>query len=143
MQHVLYPLSVLIVHRADRETLIISLKKDISRCTLKVVVQITLLTFVIFLFMYNGNINEKQKTVHGLQKDVAEKEIAFIPSFDHFGHVTNDLDPFSSPRFSFQNDLQKPLLFGTWRRVGFSPGDTTSSQLEQPRLKSLYCAPSN
>ena len=59
MQHVLYPLSVLIVHRADRETLIISLKKDISRCALKVVVQITLLTFVIFLFMYNGNINEK------------------------------------------------------------------------------------
>ena len=41
------------------------------RCTLKVVVQVTLLTFAIFLFMYDDGI---------------------IASFNHFAHVTNKMD---------------------------------------------------
>ena len=47
--------------------------KQLFRCTLKAVVHITLLTFI-FLFMYDDDIKEKQTTVHGLWKDLAEKK---------------------------------------------------------------------
>ena len=71
------------------------------------------------------------------------KKIVIIASFDHFAQVTNELDMFLPPRFPFQKDVLKPLLFGTGSRWSFSPGGTTSPQLEQPRFKSLYCAPNN
>ena len=55
--------------------------------------------------------------------------------------VYQRLDMFLPPRFPCRKDAEKPLLFGDWRREGFSPGGTTSPQLEEPRLKPLYCAP--
>ena len=54
--------------------------KQLFRCTLKAVVHITLLTFI-FLFMYDDDIKEKQTTVHGLWKDLAEKKIVIIALF--------------------------------------------------------------
>ena len=58
-------------------------------------------------------------------------------------HFIKELDWFCflSPRFPFQKDAQKPLLFGTRNREDFSPGGTTSPQL--PSVKSLYGALSN
>ena len=49
-------------------------RKQVFRCTLKVVVQVTLLTFF-FFFMYDNDINEKQTTEHGLWKYVARKKL--------------------------------------------------------------------
>ena len=81
MQRALYPLSVLAAPSTDRQTLIFFLfflkkkrRKQVFRCTWKVVVQVTLLTFVIFLFMYDDDINEKQTTEHRLWKYVARKK---------------------------------------------------------------------
>ena len=110
--------------------------KQLFRCTLKAVVHMTLLTFI-FLFMYDDDIKEKQTTVHGLWKDLAEKKLLLLH------HFIKELDWFCflSPRFPFQKDAQKPLLFGTRNREGFSPGGTTSPQM--PSVKSLYGALSN
>ena len=44
------------------------------------------------------------------------KKIVIIASFDHFAQVTNELDMFLPPRFPFQKDVLKPLLFGTGSR---------------------------
>ena len=63
--------------------------------------------------------------MHGLWKDVAEKEIVIIASFDHFPQVTNEMDLFLPPRFIFRKDAQNPLLFGTWNRGSFSSGGAT------------------
>ena len=45
-------------------------RKQVSRCSLMVVVQVIIFTFVIFLFMYDRNINKKQTTGNGLWKYV-------------------------------------------------------------------------
>ena len=108
-------------------------RKQMFRCALKVVVQVTLLTFVNLLFMYDDGNNDRA----WVMEVRGQKEIVIIASFDHLAHVTNELDLFLSPRFPCQKDAQKPLLFGTWSREGFSPGGTTSPQLEQPRLKNF------
>ena len=72
--------------------------------------------------MNDDDINEKYTTVHGLWKDVTGKERFIIASFDHFAQVTKKLDLLLPQRFPFQKDAQKPFLFGTWSRRGFSPG---------------------
>ena len=51
--------------------------------------------------------------MHGLWKELAGKETFIIASFDHFAQVTNKLDLLLHQRFTFRQDAQKPLLFGT------------------------------
>ena len=51
--------------------------------------------------------------MHRLRKDVAEKEIVIIVSFDHLAEVTNKKDLFFPPRFPFRKDAQNQLLFDT------------------------------
>ena len=112
------------------------------RCALKVVVHITLLMFVNLFYVwwrYQQEVDDSAWVIEGRDW----KKIVIIASFDHFAQVTNELDMFLPPRFPFQKDVLKPLLFGTGSRWSFSPGGTTSPQLEQPRFKSLYCAPNN
>ena len=72
-----------------------------------------------------------------------ERKSLSLQGFNHFFQVTNELDLFLPSRFPWQKDAQKPFLLGTWSREGFSPGGTTSPQLEWPRIKSLYCASNN
>ena len=74
--------------------------------------------------------------------DVARKKTFIISSFVHCAQVTNKLRLLLTSRFPFRKDVQKPLLFETYSRGGLSPG-TISLQLEQPRLKSLYCSSNN
>ena len=68
--------------------------------------------------------------MHRLRKDVAEKEIVIIASFDHLAEVTNKKDLFFPPRFPFRKDAQNQLLFDTSNRQSFSSGGKTGPQLE-------------
>ena len=107
-------------------------------CALKVVVHVALLTFVIFLFTYDDQINEKETTWvtegRGWVMEGRGQKRKLLSSH----HLIIFLKlPKNQICFCLQG------FFSTWSRGGFIPGGTISSRLEQQRLKSLYCARHN